>query len=59
MSINILGIDIAKNVFSLCGITEHGKVVIECTGSRRKILEKVMLLSPKIVAMEACGSSNY
>lgn len=57
--INILGIDVAKNVFSICGLDESRKVVIESAVSRKKLLEKVMLLRPKIVAMEACGSSNY
>lgn len=57
--INIMGIDVAKNVFSLCGLDEMGKVVVQRSLSRKKLLEKVMLLQPKIVAMEACGSSNY
>lgn len=59
MNINVLAIDIAKNVFQLCGISSTGKIVKECRVSRTKLLSTVRDLSPDVVAMEACGSANY
>lgn len=57
--INILGIDIAKNVFSLCGVDQKEQVVFEKTVKRAKLVETVLQLKPKIIAIEACGSSQY
>lgn len=59
MNINILAIDIAKNVFQLCGVDRSGNIVKELRISRSKLLKTVEKLHPKIIAMEACGSSNY
>jgi len=53
-NISVLGIDLAKDVFQLHGINEHGKKV------SRSALPKLIAQLPccKIV-MEACGSSNH
>jgi len=59
MNINLLAIDIAKNVFQLCGVDEKGKILKEKKVSREKLLETVTQLFPKQIAMEACGSANY
>ena len=59
MNINILAIDIAKNVFQLCGVDRSGNIVKELRVSCGKLLNTVKNLYPKVVAMEACGSSNY
>ena len=59
MDINILAIDIAKNVFQLCGVDRSGKILKELRVSRYKLLMRVKNLQPKVIAMEACGSSNY
>ena len=50
MNINLLSIDIAKNVFQLCGVTTTGKIVKECRVSRAKLLATVRDLSPKLVS---------
>ena len=36
--IKTLGIDLAKNTFSLVGMDEHGKVIMRKTLSRKKLL---------------------
>lgn len=59
MNINVLAIDIAKNVFQLCGVSRTGKIVKEYRVTRAKLLSTVRDLSPDVIAMEACGSANY
>lgn len=59
MNINVLGIDIAKNIFQLCGVNTRGEIVKEQAVKRDKLLAKVNALSPKVIAMEACGGANY
>jgi hypothetical protein len=44
MNITTVGIDLAKNVFSVHGVDAHGKVMLEKTVSRGK------LLWPKVTA---------
>ena len=59
MEITTIGVDLAKNVFQVHGMDEHGKTVVRKRLSRDKFLEFFVNLSPCLVAMEACGSSNY
>ena len=59
MNISVLGIDIAKNVFQLCGVDKNGKIVKEKRMTRGKLLNEVIKLAPEVVAMEACGSANH
>jgi len=59
MNINLLAIDIAKNVFQLCAVDKRGKIIKEKKVSRTRLLCEVGKLSPEVIVMEACGSSNY
>lgn len=59
MNINLLAIDLAKNVFQLCGVDSNGKILKEKKVSRAQLLENVQSLQPTVIAMEACGSANY
>ncbi len=59
MDINVLAIDIAKNVFQLCGVNQQGAILTEKKVTRAKLLEVINQLAPKVIAMEACGSANY
>ncbi len=59
MNINVLGIDLAKSIFQLCGVDNHGKIVKESTVKRAQLLTQVKKLSPQVIAMEASGSANY
>lgn len=49
MNITTVGIDLAKNVFSLHGVDAHGKAVLRKTVSRGKLLECLAQLSPCVV----------
>src|SRR5690348_16761391 len=59
MNINILGIDIAKNVFQLHGLNAEGKAVYKKRCSRAQLLSIIAQLEVETIAMEACSSSNY
>ena len=57
--ITVLGIDLAKDVFQLHGVNEHGKKVLGKKLSRAALPNFIANLPPCKIAMEACGSANY
>ena len=59
MSIAVLGIDLAKHVFQLHGVDAHGRAVVSKRVSRAKLVETVVRLAPRAVAMEACCGAHY
>jgi transposase len=59
MSISIVGLDIAKNVFQAHAEDASGRVVMQKRLSRLKVKAFFEKLPPCIVAMEACGTSHY
>lgn len=59
MNINLLGIDIAKNVFQLHGIDCYDHVVLKKRLSRDKLPEYIANTPPCTIVMESCGGSNY
>ena len=58
-NITVLGIDLAKDVFQLHGVNEHGKKVFGKKLSRAALPNFIANLPPCKIAMEACGSANY
>lgn len=59
MSVSAIGIDLAKNTFSLHGVDEQGKVFLKKTVSRNKLLLTLANLPPCLIGMEACSGSHY
>jgi transposase len=59
MNITTVGIDLAKNVFSVHGVDAHGKTVLKKTVSRNKLLECFTKLPTAIVGMEACSGAHH
>lgn len=59
MHINILGIDIAKNVFQLHGIDKSGKAILKKRLNRHKLMPFIATLNPCLIVMEACSGANY
>lgn len=59
MNVNLLAIDIAKSVFQLHGNDERGKAVLRKKLRRGEVLPTLANLPRCVVAMEACGGSNY
>lgn len=59
MSISIVGLDIAKNVFQAHAEDPSGRIVAQKRLSRCKLKAYFEKLAPCVVAMEACGTSHY
>ncbi len=56
--VSTLGIDLAKDLFSMHGIDSHGAVVLRRTVSRAKLAELVAQLAPCLIGMEACTGAH-
>lgn len=59
MKITRVGLDIAKQVFQVHGVDEHGKARVCKQLTRAKVLEFFVQLPPCLIGMEACGSAHY
>lgn len=59
MKITTVGIDLAKNVFQVHGIDEHGQAVLKKQQRRDQMATFFVNLSPCLVGMEACGSAHH
>lgn len=59
MKINTCGIDLAKTVFQIHGVDQHGKVCLRKQLKRSQILSFFVRLEPCLIGMEACGSAHY
>jgi transposase len=56
---NIVGIDLAKNVFQVHGSDSAGKRLFSKKVSRGRLLRLMSLMQPCIVAMEACACAHH
>lgn len=59
MSINIIGIDLAKEVFHLHGVDSQGRPLMKLRVYRDEVIHKLACMKPCRVVMEACSGSNY
>jgi transposase len=59
MKVTRIGLDIAKSVFQLHGVDEHGKVVLRKTLKRDKVAAFFATLPPCLIGIEACGSAHH
>jgi len=58
-NINVLGIDLAKDVFQLCGLSHSNKVKFNKSVRRCKLLDTVLQHAGATLALEACGSAHH
>jgi transposase len=56
---NVIGLDIAKNVFVAVGQDARGKVVWKRTLSRQEVLPTFAALTATAIGIEACAGSHY
>lgn len=56
--VTTVGIDLAKNVFSLHGVDRLGAVVLKRTVRRDQLLQAVAGLPPCLIGMEACSGAH-
>jgi transposase len=57
--VSVLGLDIAKNVFSAVGLDSRGQIVLRKKLRRAQVLRFFETLEPCRIAMEACGGSHF
>ena len=58
-NITRVGIDLAKNIFQVCAVNQHGKVVFNKAIKRANLLSFIAKLPITEIILEACASSNY
>lgn len=58
-NITTLGIDLAKNTFSLVGMSDSGSICLKKTLTRKNLLPFVAQLPACFIAMEACSGAHY
>lgn len=59
MKITTVGIDLAKSVFQVHGIDEHGKVLLKKQLRRDQMATFFVNLPPCLIGMEACGGAHH
>ena len=57
--IDVLGIDLGKNLCSLVGLDDAGRVAFSKTIRRNRTMTEVEKLRPRVVAMEACCGAHF
>jgi transposase len=56
---DVLGIDLAKQVFQLHGADRKGQALHRAKVSRAGLMAAITALKPKLVVMEACSSAHH
>ena len=56
--LSIVGIDIAKQVFHLVGMDEHGTILVRKRLYRAQVMAFIAQLPPTRIGMEACGGAH-
>jgi len=59
MKVTTVGIDLAKNVFQVHGVNEHGKPVLRKQLKRDQLVTFFVNVEPCLIGMEACGGAHH
>lgn len=59
MKVTLIGIDLAKTTFQVCGVNQVGRKVFNRTVKRPQLLSFLAQYPETAVAMEACSGSNH
>ena len=59
MKLTTIGIDLAKNVFQLHGVDQHGKTVLKRQLKRDQMAVFFANTPPCLVGLEACSGAHY
>ncbi len=59
MNVTTIGIDLAKSVFQVHGVNQHGKVVLRRQLKRHQMAAFFANLQPCLIGMEACGGAHH
>lgn len=56
---NVIAIDLAKNVYDVCMVDKHNKVIAKKHIQRRHLAKYLASQAPALVAMEACAGAHH
>lgn len=59
MQVTTVGLDLAKNIFHVHGVTDDGEVAFNRALRRAQLLKFFERLEPCLVGIEACGTSHH
>ena len=59
MTIETLGIDIAKTVFQLHGVNRNGRLIVKRRVMRDQLLQVIVQIEPCTIAIEACTGAFF
>jgi len=59
MQVTTVGLDLAKNIFRVHGVTAKGDIVFNRALRRGQVLRFFDKLAPCLIGMEACGTSHH
>lgn len=59
MKVTLIGIDLAKSIFQVCGANQAGKRAFNRQVRRARLMEVLLQYPDATIAMEACSGSNY
>lgn len=59
MHVTTVGLDLAKNVFQVHGVSDHGEVLFNRALRRSQVLAFFERLDPCLIGMEACSTGHY
>jgi transposase len=59
MKVTLIGIDLAKNIFQVCGVNQAGRQVFNKAIKRARLSEFLIQYAGIPIAMEACSGSNH
>lgn len=59
MHVTMIGIDLAKSVFQVCGTNQAGRPVFNKPIKRANLRHELRQYPNAVIAMEACSGSNY
>ena len=59
MNVKTIGIDLAKSIFQIHGVNEHGKCLFNKLLKRAQMISFFANLPPCLIGMEACSSARY
>jgi transposase len=59
MKVTLIGVDLAKSIFQVCGVNQAGQRIFNRQLRRAKLMEFLIQYPQATIAMEACSGSNY
>ena len=59
MRITTIGLDLAKNIFQVHGVTDEGTIAFNKPLRRARVLPFFAKLEPCLIGIEACSSAHY